>query len=113
MRLQGQGAKPKHGGQSCLKVERKAYFKGHKICYLYVTSSANLYYVTLFPELLCTSFSMDWYLSLAWAVKRKFGIRVHKQNRIKEKYDKTDIVFKNLYKSWCQSDCDHAVVHGG
>ena len=34
MRLQGQGAKPKHGGQSCLKVERKAYFKGHRIRYL-------------------------------------------------------------------------------
>ena len=34
MRLQGQGAKPKHGGQGCLKVGKKVYFKCHKICYL-------------------------------------------------------------------------------
>ena len=34
MRLQGQGAKPKHGGQGCLKVGKKVYFRCHKICYL-------------------------------------------------------------------------------
>lgn len=40
MRLQGQGTKPKHGELS-FKVERKAYFKSHKICYLGLSEDKN------------------------------------------------------------------------
>ena len=41
MRLQGQDGKSKHGGQSCLKAERKAYFKCHKICYRGLSEDKN------------------------------------------------------------------------
>ena len=41
MRLQGQGGKSKHDGQSCLKAERKAYFKCHKICYRGLSEDKN------------------------------------------------------------------------
>ena len=41
MRLQGQGGKSKHDGQSYLKAERKAYFKCHKICYRGLSEDKN------------------------------------------------------------------------
>ena len=30
-----------------------------------------------------------------------------------DKYDQTGVTVKNLYKSWCHSDCGHAVFHRG
>ena len=41
MRLQGQGAKSKHGGQSWSKAERKADFKWPKIYDLGLTKGKN------------------------------------------------------------------------
>ena len=41
IRLQSQGAKLKHGGQSWSKAERKAYFKWHKIYDLGLTKDKN------------------------------------------------------------------------